>query len=229
MQTTDIVTGSTEMHLVDLDSSFYEASNILVHREVVEPLQQLRNAAIDAGFDLAICSGFRSFERQLTIWNSKASGSRPIINASGHILDIETLSPWELVQAILRWSALPGASRHHWGTDLDIYDRSVMPEGYQIQLIPDEVEGSGLFAPMHNWLDGILNSNQSQFYRPYNVDLGGIAPERWHISYRPLAKVYTDQLTKELLQARLISSDILLLDVILEHLDEILARYILVD
>ena len=104
-----------------------------------------------------------------------------------------------------------------------------MPEGYQIQLIPDEVEGSGLFAPMHNWLDGILNSNQSQFYRPYNVDRGGIAPERWHISYRPLAKVYTDQLTKELLQARLISSDILLLDVILEHLDEILARYILVD
>ena len=41
MQTTDIVTGSTEMHLVDLDS-VYEASNILVHREVVGALQQLK-------------------------------------------------------------------------------------------------------------------------------------------------------------------------------------------
>ena len=48
---------------------------------------------------------------------------------------------------------LPGASRHHWGHDVDIYDAAAMPEGYQIQLTPEEVEGAGIFAPMHDWLD----------------------------------------------------------------------------
>ena len=90
------------------------------------------------------------------------------MDAKGQTVDIEALTPWELAQAILRWSALPGASRHHWGTDFDIYDRRAMPEGYQIQLTPDEVEGAGLFAPMHNWLDDFLNSDQTHFYRPYN-------------------------------------------------------------
>jgi trimethylamine:corrinoid methyltransferase-like protein len=81
---------------------------------------------------------------------------------------------------------------------------------------------------MHNWLDDFLGSDQTHFYRPYKADRGGIAPERWHISYRPLADKYAAEMSKKVLQDRLISSDILLLDVILEHLDEIFARYILV-
>ena len=84
---------------------------------------------------------------------------------------------------------------------MDIYDAKAMPAGYQIQLIPEEVEGQGIFAPMHDWLDTKLD--QFGFYRPYANDLGGVAPERWHISYRPLADTYAGQLTPELFDTAL--------------------------
>jgi LAS superfamily LD-carboxypeptidase LdcB len=224
-----IVTGSTDTHLVSLDQS--QSGNVIqsIHKQVVNPFFDLQNAAQNAGFELKICSAYRSFDRQLQIWNGKLSGMRPIMDPFGKPINIQKLSPWQKIQAILRWSALPGASRHHWGTDFDIYDASAMPENYQIQLIPEEVQGNGLFAPMHNWLDSYLESGKTDFYRPYKVDKGGIAPERWHLSYRPLANKYAEILTRELLAARLENSDLMLLDEVLKHLDEILQRYIIVD
>lgn len=224
-----IVTGSTDTHLVSLDQS--QIGNVIqsIHKQVVNPFFDLQNAAQNAGFELKICSAYRSFDRQLQIWNGKLSGMRPIMDPFGKPINIQKLSPWQKIQAILRWSALPGASRHHWGTDFDIYDASAMPENYQIQLIPEEVQGNGLFAPMHNWLDSYLESGKTDFYRPYKVDKGGIAPERWHLSYRPLADKYAEILTRELLAARLKNSDLMLLDEVLKHLDEILQRYIIVD
>ncbi|MAV08277.1 MAG: peptidase, partial [Gammaproteobacteria bacterium] len=74
-----------------------------------------------------------------------------------------------------------------------------------------------------------LDSAKSGFYRPYAVDKGGIAPERWHLSYRPIAHKYAQMLSRELLATKLKSSDLILLDVVLEHLDDILQRYIIVD
>lgn len=227
--TAEIVTGSVDTHLVVLDQGHTETVKQAIHKQVLKPLLELQNAAKDAGFDLKICSAFRSFDRQMLIWNGKASGLRPVMDPFGHPINIQDLSPWQKIQAILRWSALPGASRHHWGTDFDIYDASAMPEGYQIQLTPDEAQGDGLFAPMHDWLDEYLESGESDFYRPYSVDKGGIAPERWHLSYRPIADQYAQMLSRELLEAKLIDSDLILLDLVLEYLDDILQRYIIVD
>ncbi|MDP6197977.1 MAG: M15 family metallopeptidase [Porticoccaceae bacterium] len=225
MNDLDLLTGSTERHLVDLNASTGNTEPaVMVHHQVVAPLSELQARAADAGFHLKLCSGFRSFERQVHIWNNKLSGLRPVLDAAGAVIDLDTLTPWQQIQAVLRWSALPGASRHHWGTDMDIYDASAMPDGYQIQLIPDEVEGQGMFAAMHDWLDNELGN--CGFYRPYAKDLGGIAPERWHISYRPLADEYAQQLTTEVLRQRLQGTEILMLDQVLEHLDEIMQRYV---
>lgn len=227
--TAEIVTGSIDTHLVILDQGSNDTVKQSIHKQVLTPFLELQNAAQKAGFDLKICSAYRSFDRQMLIWNAKASGMRPVMNPFGQPINIQDLNPWQKIQAILRWSALPGASRHHWGTDFDIYDASAMPEGYQIQLTPNEVQGDGLFAPMHDWLDGYLDSSESGFYRPYAVDKGGIAPERWHLSYRPIADKYAQMLSRELLATKLKSSDLILLDVVLEHLDDILQRYIIVD
>jgi LAS superfamily LD-carboxypeptidase LdcB len=147
----------------------------------------------------------------------------------GQPIDIASLDAWQKIQAIMRWSALPGASRHHWGTDFDVYDAKAMPEGYQIKLTPDEVQGKGLFTPMHDWLDQYIQSGNTKFYRPYEFDKGGIAPERWHLSYRPLADEYAALQTVDVIAQRLQQSKILLLDTVIEHLDEIYNRYILVD
>lgn len=225
----EIITGSTETHLVLLDKHQAIAENQFIHKQVLQPFIDLQRAAQKAGFDLRICSGFRSFDRQLLIWNGKASGMRPIMDPFGKPINIQNLSSWQKIQAILRWSALPGASRHHWGTDFDIYDAMAMPEDYQIQLSPAEVQGNGIFAPMHDWLDDYLDSQQTGFYRPYKFDKGGIAPERWHLSYRPVADQYAEQLNSEMLCAKIINSNLMLLDVVLEHLDDIFLRYIAVD
>jgi LAS superfamily LD-carboxypeptidase LdcB len=226
MNDIDILTGSTERHLTDLYADQSGAA-MLVHRDIVAPLTELQQSAATAGFDLSLCSGFRSFDRQLHIWNAKLSGLRPVVDENGTAINLEALSPWQQIQAVMRWSALPGASRHHWGTDIDIYDRAAMPADYQLQLIPAEVEGQGMFAPMHNWLDRRLADYG--FYRPYGADTGGIAPERWHISYRPLAQSFAQGLTPEVLEQRLLGTELLLLDVVLDNLDEIIQRYIQVD
>ena len=226
MSDIDILTGSTERHLTDLHSGQAEGA-MLVHQDIVVPLTELQQNAAAAGFDLRLCSGFRSFDRQLHIWNAKLSGLRPVVDDRGALINLDLLSPWQQIQAVMRWSALPGASRHHWGTDIDIYDRAAMPADYQLQLIPAEVEGQGMFAPLHDWLDEKL-ADQG-FYRPYGTDTGGVAPERWHISYRPLAQTFAQGLTAEVLEQRLQGTELLLLDVVLDHLDEILQRYIQVD
>jgi len=226
MSDIDILTGSTERHLTDLHSGQAEGA-MLVHQDIVVPLTELQQNAAASGFDLRLCSGFRSFDRQLHIWNAKLSGLRPVVDDRGALINLDLLSPWQQIQAVMRWSALPGASRHHWGTDIDIYDRAAMPADYQLQLIPAEVEGQGMFAPLHDWLDEKL-ADQG-FYRPYGTDTGGVAPERWHISYRPLAQTFAQGLTAEVLEQRLQGTELLLLDVVLDHLDEILQRYIQVD
>ena len=218
----DILTGSTERHLRRLNP----AQPIMIHAQVVEPFVALQAQSAKQGFDLQICSGFRSFERQLHIWNGKLSGLRPVVDKAGNPIVLEALSPWDQIQAVLRWSALPGASRHHWGTDFDVYDAAAMPEGYQIQLTPEEVEGAGIFAPIHDWLDRSFDGDSLGFYRPYGTDKGGVAPERWHLSYAPIADIYAREHSADVIAERLAGSELLLLDMVLENLDEIVRRFV---
>lgn len=197
--------------------------------EVIAELLRLGDAANDAGFQLKVASSYRSFERQLLIWNNKASGLRPVLDDRGLPLDISRMSERDLVYAILRWSALPGASRHHWGTDLDVYDASRITPDYKVQLTQAETEGDGPFAEFHRWLDAVLNTQQFSFYRPYQKDRGGIAPEPWHLSYAPIAKRYAAALTVDVLRDQLTQTDIQLKSCILDNLDDIYQRFVRVD
>jgi LAS superfamily LD-carboxypeptidase LdcB len=204
-----------------------ERLGVQVHRDVVQPFEQLRAAARGMGFDLTILSGFRDFDKQLSIWNRKATGQLAVLDSNARPLDIATLSPRELVFAILRWSALPGASRHHWGTDIDVYDLAAKPKGYEVELIPAEVDPEGMFGPLHDWLDARMAAGKAfGFSRPYDRDRNGIAPERWHLSYAPIASRYADELTEDVLRQVIRDADMTLKDVVLEHLDEIYVRFI---
>ncbi len=220
-----VLTGQTDGHLCsDADEARLGAR---VHRDVVQPFIQLQDAARDAGFDLRILSGFRSFEHQLSIWNRKATGSLAVLDSNACALDIAALSEEELVFAILRWSALPGASRHHWGTDLDVYDRAAQPKGYEIELIPEEVHPGGMFGPLHAWLDARIAAGTAfGFFRPYDRDRGGVAPERWHLSFAPVAVEYAERLTVARLRDTIEGGDLELEDTILANLDEIYHRFV---
>lgn len=219
--------GFSTDHLADLPNH----NGVKVHRSVLEPLMALIDASQKAGFDLRVASGFRSFERQLLIWNSKCRGERLILDTQGSPLNIKSLSALEKVEAILRWSALPGASRHHWGTECDIYDAAAMPKNYQLQLHPDEYAEGGLFAPMMDWLSGYLQASASVgFYRPYLMDNGGVAPEPWHISYHPVSFRYEEQCSLSILQEHLqqLTGEhrIEEQDTLIENLESIYCRFI---
>ena len=188
---------------------------------------QLQAAAAEAGFDLQVASGFRSFDRQLKIWNDKAAGVRPVSDDTGAVLARDDFSEFDWMHAILRFSALPGGSRHHWGTDLDVFDAAAMGPDYRLQLSPAEVADEGMFGPMHLWLDQRLQDGDCfGFSRPYAVDHGGVACERWHLSYLPLAQGCEAQLTESLLHEVLGSANLQLGALVAQNLPEIFRRYI---
>ena len=154
--------------LTGIDQDHVQAGpeGCLLHPLARAAFNELRADALTAGFDLRIASGFRSFERQLAIWNAKAGGRRAVHGDDGRPIDMSNLAEIDRVHAILRYSALPGGSRHHWGSDIDVYDAAAVPVDYQVQLSPEEVAPVGVFGPLHSWLDGRLRATDTGFYRP---------------------------------------------------------------
>lgn len=190
------LTGLDDAHLVIVPGGHRLQS------EVAQAYAALTADARDAGFELTVASAYRSFSRQLAIWNGKAAGTRPVHDDQGRAVSLADLSRAQQLHAILRYSAIPGTSRHHWGTDLDVYDTGAMPPEYALQLSLAEVAPGGVFDALHCWLDARMAEGKSHgFYRPYDEDRGGVAPERWHLSYAPLAVNCAKQVKPELLAA----------------------------
>lgn len=196
---------------------------------VAADLERLQRDARAAGFELAVASAFRSFDRQLAIFNAKACGERPVHDDAGNPLDMAALDEMGKLHAILRFSALPGASRHHWGTDLDVYDAAAMPADYRLQLSPAEVAPGGLFDALHCWLDERMAEGGSHgFYRPYRSDRGGVAPERWHLSYAPLALDCERRLSPAVLRAAWTGAQLEMRDLVDAQLEALFDRYVAV-
>lgn len=218
----DILLGKTNEHLVPLPGTKF-----FIHKLMLKDYLSLQKAAAADGFNLQVISAFRDYERQLKIWNLKASGQRTLLDDQERPLDYARLSPIEIMFAILRWSALPGCSRHHWGTDIDVYDGNTQT-AEDVKLVPSETYGDGPSARLHDWLDTRMATNSSfGFYRPYATDRGGVSPERWHISYYPLSRRCLEAFTFSLFKKNIEESEILLKDVLLQNADEIFQRYFL--
>ncbi len=198
----------------------------MLQQDVVPAWQALCQAAQEQGMQPAIASAYRSFERQRSIWNAKASGQRPLLDDQGQALDANSLSEREKLFAMLRWSAIPGCSRHHWGTDIDIYDAAAVSPDYKLQLITTEYSDNGPFALLNQWLNHYLPD--SLFFRPYASDNGGIAPERWHLSCRHIAERYETMLDEGRMIDWLLTQDIALKACIRQHWHDIFHRYVLV-
>jgi len=215
--------GLSEDHLVH-----YDADSTLLLSDVIVPLEQLKRQARQAGFELRLASGYRSFARQKSLWNAKALGQKPVLDEWGQPLDPLRLEERERAYAILRWSALPGGSRHHWGTDMDVFDAAALGPGQKLSLTREETQGKGPFAPFHHWLDGWLASDSNPgFYRPYDRDRGGVAPEPWHLSYRPCAASFAAQLSLTALAQLLAGQqDLALKSVLLAELPSIYRRFV---
>lgn len=225
------ISGQSDSHLAPLSEC--ETFGCRLHPNIIEPLKILADAAKKQGFKLKVFSGFRSFNAQMSIWNAKSCGKRAVLSADETVILHGSLQGWDLVQAILRWSALPGASRHHWGTDIDIIDAQAINSDYNVQLTQKETQEGGVFEEFHRWLTPWLEDNPDVgFVRPYQTPTNaddnafGIAPEPWHLSYAPAAKIFEEQFDLDFLAQTIAGSDILLKNEILENLPEIYNRFI---
>ncbi len=214
-----ILTGKTRSHLVALNEQHF------LQPEVKKAFLALQQSAKEAGFDLQPASTFRDFSRQQKIWNGKFKGERKVHNDAGNTLNLTDFTSWQKCQAILRWSALPGASRHHWGTEIDIYDPLRLPQGQQLKLEPWEFAQGGYFYDLSQWL--FQHAPKFGFGFPF-VDLPKyyqIGREPWHLSYMPLANQLANALTEEVLLEAWQGEEIAGKSALLAHLDEFFHAY----
>ncbi|WP_224489637.1 M15 family metallopeptidase [Robertkochia flava] len=162
-----------------------------VKPEVVSAFLKMQEAAAAEGIELKVVSGFRNYQRQLEIWNDKYKKYRK-----------EGLTPPQAVEKIIEYSTIPGTSRHHWGTDLDIIDEA--PDEREKVLDPEKFEEGGPFYKMKLWMDE--HAESYGFYLVYTNAPGrkGFHYEPWHYSYAPISvpmlKAYLAQDINEIVQ-----------------------------
>jgi len=214
------ITGRSRSHIVDL-----EQCACGLHYEAVASYLAMRDAARAEGIDLTARSGFRDFDKQVGIWNRKWRGELPLYDRQNQLLQRSSVADAAMIDVILAWSAVPGGSRHHWGTDIDVIDAKALTPEYKVQFVPAEYSQGGIFAKLSLWMDE--NLPRFGFFRPYRTDRGGVCPEPWHISYTPVASAALESLSLAVLRRTLGESEIEGKAFLLDRLPEIYTRYLL--
>ncbi|QXP51773.1 M15 family metallopeptidase [Cellulophaga sp. HaHa_2_1] len=147
---------------------------INLRKEAHDAFIEMKRAAYTGGIDLKIVSSYRSFDRQQVIFENK------FIKYTD-----AGMTPLDAISKIIEYSTIPGTSRHHWGTDIDVID------GYQKVsgdvLVPSKYGEGQPFADFKKWMDE--NSEKFGFYLVYTDDKKrrGFKYEPWHYSYAPIS------------------------------------------
>ncbi|OMP31723.1 M15 family metallopeptidase [Mangrovimonas sp. DI 80] len=148
--------------------------------EAHEAFLEMKAEALKEGINIKVVSSYRDFEHQKRIWNRKYN-----------LFTSQGMPETKAINAITDYSTIPGTSRHHWGTDLDIIDaNAVQPKGDV--LLEEHFEGQGAFHKLKQWMDA--NANRFGFFLVYtnNPSRKGFKYEPWHYSYKPLSKQYLE-------------------------------------
>ena len=200
----------------------------LFHKGIIEDFSKLKKQALkEINCDLQVLSSFRNYETQQRIWLAKESGKRVLNDKKSIPIEFELLSNPQLLEAILYWSAIPGVSRHHWGTDIDIFDASKLNRE-SVQLTTLECIEGGVFEELHLWLDEKIKTQSSfGFYRPYDKDRGGTQPEKWHLSHKDISLPLYNSYTIDIFTQNIEESNLMLKDLILKNAQDIYHRYFL--
>ena len=165
----ELLTGKTSSHIVP---------GGVIHKQALSAFLEMQNNALKDGIKISIASGFRSFDRQLGIWNRKYKRYTS-----------QGLSSLQAIEKIILYSTIPGTSRHHWGTDIDVIDTNAkQPDG---ELLNEKnYHGNGPFCQLKAWME--KHSEKHGFYLTYTANnyRKGFNYEPWHYSYQPIAVDY---------------------------------------
>lgn len=148
---------------------------INLRKEAHDAFVEMKKAAYSDGIDIKIVSSFRDFYRQESIWEGKYQ----------RYTEENGMEPLEAIDKIIEYSTIPGTSRHHWGTDIDIVDGHRKTEGDV--LVPEKFGPGGPFEDFKKWMD--TNSKKFGYYLVYTdvPKRRGFKYEPWHFSYAPIS------------------------------------------
>lgn len=183
-----------------------------LRKEANEAFLKMKAKASKDGIKIKVVSSYRNYAHQNRIWERKYKK-----------FTTEGRSPIQAIKKIIEYSTIPGTSRHHWGTDLDIVDGNPkQPKGL---LLEKNFHGEGPFCKFKEWMD--INANDFGFHLVYTnmKDRKGFKYEPWHYSYAPLSipmlKAYRKlDIKNELQHANLLGSDKFTTDFIQQYITE---------
>jgi len=145
----------------------YSEKNVILKKATYNAYLKMYAAAAKEGIKLTIISGTRSFGEQEAIWERKWNNAQAMTNSNAK----------NVALAVLRWSSMPGTSRHHWGTDMDLVNMNL------------SYYKTAAGQKMYNWM--VKNASKFGFFQPFDAGrTEGYQEEKWHWSYLPLAKIY---------------------------------------
>ncbi|MBV1922857.1 MAG: M15 family metallopeptidase [Flavobacteriaceae bacterium] len=162
-----------------------------MHKETAEAFDKMKAAAAKENISIELVSAYRSFDRQKQIFEKKYKR-----------FTTQGLSPIDAIRKIIEYSTIPGTSRHHWGTDIDIIDANV-PRPKNV-LEPQHFHGNGPFCKLKDWLN--IHAESFGFFEVYtdNPNRKGFKYEPWHFSYalvsKPMLQEYKKLDIKQILQ-----------------------------
>ena len=150
-----------------IPAEFTSKTGVYLRTEALDAFKKMHFSAKECGVNLTIISAARNFDYQKGIWERKWKDGKYIQYMGA-----------ERARAIMRYSSMPGTSRHHWGTDIDINNLS---DSY----FTSKTEG----IKVYEWLTSHANSfGFCQTYTSKEEGRTGYEEEKWHWSYMPIAK-----------------------------------------
>jgi len=163
--------------------------DINLRAEAHDAFVEMKKAAYSDGIDLKVVSSYRNFTRQEAIFERKFE----------RYTEEDGMEPMAAIDKIIEYSTIPGTSRHHWGTDVDIIDGYPKAEGDV--LVPSKFGAGGPYENFKKWMDE--NSKVFDFHLVYTDDpkRKGFKYEPWHYSFAPLSvPMLTEFRRKNILQ-----------------------------
>lgn len=183
---------STHVDFDSIELKYADRSGMFLRKDAYTDFKRMYDAAQKEGIRLQIRSAARNFDYQKGIWERKWNGETKI--ESGKDASVAYPNPVDRAKQILLYSSMPGTSRHHWGTDIDLnsFDNDWFKDG----------KGSKLYL----WL--VEHAHEYGYCQPYTdktqYERSGYEEERWHWSYMPISKPLTLQ-AKKLLKNEMIT------------------------
>ncbi|CAA6807981.1 MAG: Peptidase M15, partial [uncultured Thiotrichaceae bacterium] len=106
-----------EDRFATIASRYASRKGMKLDPKAYEAFKQMHAAAQKDGIKLVIKSATRNFNYQKGIWERKWTGARKV---DGQNLSRSMPDHTRRALKILENSSMPGSSRHHWGTDIDL-------------------------------------------------------------------------------------------------------------